>query len=105
MIDYDMVMRSLEYCAGKDGCWNDEGECPWTMECMKGGKSLDDYALKVMNEMYQQIQDTKSCLLCENNDKCSSSAEFDTYEYKMFAGCRGSLKLNWKWKGVRFDDD
>lgn len=65
-------------------------------------KILTD-AMAFLKTMYEQIEDTHSCRLCANYNKCSPDAQFDTPEYQMFAGCRGSLKENWCWKGV--DDE
>lgn len=54
-------------------------------------------AIEYIETMYNQIESTKSCKLCANNEKCDPNAPEGTEEQETFAKCNGSLKENWKW--------
>ena len=59
-----------------------------------------DDILALLLNMRKQIEESKSCKHCANDCHCSPDADYDSPEYKMFSECHGSMKDNWKWKGV-----
>lgn len=87
MTDVEEIIKGLN-CHNHYNC----DDCPYryTVEC-SAVLSID--AQKSMEQMLNQITDTKSCKLCANNNLCDS-------DYYYLAKCRGSEKKNWKWKGV-----
>lgn len=99
MREFDKVIKGLECCMSNNG---DCEHCPYDYceDCQNGYEGCMKDALTFLKAMYEQIEDTHSCKLCALTNICSPDAPFDSDEYQVFAGCHGSLKENWCWKGV-----
>lgn len=90
MIDTQKVMKALNcHIFAGDYCH----DCPY-YDSFYCSEMLASDAKRIMEQLQNQIADTKSCKLCANYHLCDSDS------CEMFAECRGSEKKNWRWKGV-----
>ena len=67
-------------------------------------KEVLQVARKTLDELWNDIQQVKSCKVCAFTDieKCSPDADVDSPAFIRWRDCGGSMKQNWKW---RLEDD
>ena len=55
MADIEKVIKGLEYCISRSGCWsNDRGEeCPWISVCREDSSALKKDALELLKELHR----------------------------------------------------
>ncbi len=63
-------------------------------------KEVLQVAMKTLEELWNDIQEVKSCKVCAFTDieKCSPDANIDSEAFRRWRDCGGSLKQNWKWR-------
>lgn len=102
----EKVVRALECCTTMDelgfpSCgkcpYDDDGTCPDL-------DALHKDALGLIRSLWEDVDGAKSCKTCRYADYryCDPDADYESAAYRRFASCKGSSKLNWKW---RLDDD
>ena len=62
MADREKVIKALEYCIGRNGCWSDDNheECPWISKCREDSSSLKRDAIELLKEQEKIIR-CKDC--------------------------------------------
>jgi hypothetical protein len=67
-------------------------------------KEVLQVARKTLDELWNDIQQVKSCKVCAFTDieKCSPDADVDSPAFIKWRDCGGSMKQNRKW---RLEDD
>ena len=61
MADYKKVIEALEYCTSQSGCWEDNSECPWVIECEKNSSSLKLEAIELLKALRLLVEWAEEC--------------------------------------------
>ena len=60
--------------------------------------AVEHDAITFLYKLWSDVKQTKSCLICKYNNVCDPNG--DGPEFQIWASCGGSMKKNWKWRGL-----